>query len=77
MGRPSHVPLDRLLTATVGVHDRSNPHPYDDCESSNETEKQARPNPGKREVPKKLVPGGGTSAFSTEGGDNTRSRAAS
>ena len=41
-----------------GFHNRSDPHPYDDCENSNKTEKQTRPNPGRREVPKMLVPGG-------------------
>ena len=39
--------------------------------------KQSQPNPGRRGVPMKLVPGGGASAFSTEGGDDTRSRTAS
>ena len=77
MDRLSHVPLDRLPTTTLEVHDRSSPHPYDDCEDSNETKEQTRPNPGKREVPKKLVPGGGASAFSTGEGDDTRARAAS
>ena len=77
MDRLSHVPLGRLLTTTAGFHDRSDPHLYDDCENSNETKKQTQPNPGKREVPMKLVPGGGASAFSTGEGDNTRSRAAS
>ena len=77
MDRLSHAPLGRLLTTTAGFHDRSDPHPYDDCENSNETKKQTQPNPGKREVPMKLVPGGGASAFSTGEGDNTRSRAAS
>ena len=77
MDRPSHVPLDRLLTTTAEVHDRGDPHPYDDCGNSNETKKQSQPAPGNREVPRKLAPGGGASADGTGKGDNTRSRTAS
>ena len=77
MDRLSHVPLDLLLTTMEGVHDRSGPHPYDDGENTNDTERQSQPNPGKRGVPISLVPGGGASAFSTEGGEDTRSRVAS
>ena len=76
MDRLSHVPLDLLLTNTEGVHDQSGPHPYDESENT-KIPKTIPPNPGKRRVPISLVPGGGASAFSTEGGDDTQSRAAS
>ena len=77
MGRPSHVPLDRLLTTTAEVHDRGDPHPYDDCENSNETENEPDPTRANDRVPITLVPGGGASAFNTGEGDNTRARTAS
>ena len=77
MDRPSHVPLDRLLTTTVEVHDRGDPHPYDDCENSDETENEPDPTRANDKVPITLVPGGRASAFSTGEGGNTRSRMAS
>ena len=43
MDRLSHVPLDLLLMITVGVHDRSGPHPYDDSENANNTENNPNP----------------------------------
>ena len=77
MDRPSHVPLDRLLTTTAEVHDRGDPHPYDDCENSDETENEPDPTRANDKVPITLVPGGGANAFSTGEGDDTRTRAAS
>ena len=63
MDRLSHVPLDRLLTTMAEVHDRGDPHPYDDCENSNETENEPDPTRADERVPIMLVPCGGASAY--------------
>ena len=76
MDRLPNVPLDRLKrlrrdSTTEGVHTRTTK------ELSRENRKITLSEPRQMWVPTDLVPGGGASAFSTEGGDDTRTRAAS